>query len=439
MDVPAALSPSKEERSHEPGLMIPKRFVLVASTFLLAVLLYVDRVCISAAKGPVTKDLGLSDQQFGWVLSAFALGYALLQTPTGALSDRLGPRWVLTAVVTLWSLFTGLTAAAWNFASMLVIRFLFGAGEAGAFPGMARAIFAWLPMKERGVATGVNFAGGRLGAAFALPVVAAMIERLGWKQSFVILMLIGFGWAGAWCLWFRDDPATHPRISAAEREYILTLRQSDSSGVARLPFPVMLQSGNMWLAMSQYFCSNFTFFFCLSWLFPYLKQKFNLGSVEAGWYSSAPFVAGALGNIAAGALVDWIYRRGRWKLSRQAPALAGFALAAAGLVMSVRMDTAAQAVLWLSLAIFGADMTLAPSWAFCTDIGRKDAGAVSGTMNMAGNIGSFVTSLAFPYLLRWTGGASMFFYVAAILNILAMGLWLFVHPEKALRSRAVPC
>src|SRR5688572_6406418 len=161
------------------GRMIPKRFLLVASTFLLAVLLYVDRVCISTAKGPVTKDLGLTDEQFGWILSAFALGYALLQTPTGALSDRFGPRRVLTAVVTLWSLFTGLTAASWNFVSMLVIRFLFGAGEAGAFPGMARAIFAWLPMKERGVATGVNFAGGRLGAAFAMPAVAAMIEWLG--------------------------------------------------------------------------------------------------------------------------------------------------------------------------------------------------------------------------------------------------------------------
>jgi ACS family glucarate transporter-like MFS transporter len=175
----------------------------------LALLLYIDRVCISTAKGPVTQELGLSDEQFGWILSAFALGYALLQTPTGALADRFGPRRVLTAVVTLWSLFTGLTAAAWNFGSMLVIRFLFGAGEAGAFPGMARAIFSWLPMKERGVATGVNFAGGRLGAAFAMPVVAGMIQRLGWKEMLVV-DAVGFVWAAVWYWWFRDDPATHP-------------------------------------------------------------------------------------------------------------------------------------------------------------------------------------------------------------------------------------
>lgn len=409
--------------------MIPKRFLLVVGTFALAVLLYVDRVCISTAKGPITQELGLSDKEFGWILSAFALGYALFQTPTGMLADRLGPRSILSVVVALWSLFTGLTATAWNLTSMLVIRFFFGAGEAGAFPGMARAIFAWLPMKERGVATGVNFAGGRLGAAFAMPVIAGMVDWLGWKQSFVVLMVIGFAWSVAWYWWFRDDPATHPRISPEERNYILEQRQPAAPGAAKLPFFVMLRSANMWLAMAQYFCSNFTFFFCLSWLFPYLKQTYNLGSVQAGWYSAAPFVAGALGNVAAGIIVDWIYRRGHWKLSRQVPAMVGFGLAALGLVVSLRMNTAGTAVFWLSIAIFGADMTLAPSWAFCTDIGRKDSGAVSGTMNMAGNIGSFVTSLAFPYLLAWTGAPTFFFYVAATLNVLAIVLWARVRPD----------
>jgi len=413
----------------------PKRFFLVFGTFLLAVLLYVDRVCISTAKGPITQALGLTDKQFGWILSAFALGYALLQTPTGALADRLGPRRVLTVVVTIWSLFTGATALAWNFISMLVIRFLFGAGEAGAFPGMARAIFAWIPMSERGTATGINFAGGRLGAAFAMPVVAGMIEWLGWKESFLVLMAIGFVWAGFWFWWFRDDPTQHPRLSETESNFILANRQkAPSTPRSPLTFLTMLGSRNMWLAMVQYFCSNFTFFFCLSWLFPYLKTTYNLGAVEAAWYSSAPFVAGALGNITAGLIVDGIYRSGRWKLSRQAPAIMGFLLAAFGLVVSSRMDTAAGAVFWLSVAIFGADMTLAPSWAFCTDIGRQNSGAVSGTMNMAGNIGSFVTSLAFPYLLAWTGTSTVFFYVAAGLNLMAAGLWRMVRPDHPLEA-----
>src|SRR5688572_1170936 len=130
---------------------VPRRAWVVGATFLLAFLLYVDRVCISTAKAPIVAELELSDAQFGWVLSAFAFGYALLQSPSGALADRHGARKILAAVVTFWSLFTGLTAMAWNFASMLVVRFLFGAGEAGAFPGMARAVYSWIPVRERGL------------------------------------------------------------------------------------------------------------------------------------------------------------------------------------------------------------------------------------------------------------------------------------------------
>jgi ACS family glucarate transporter-like MFS transporter len=416
--------------------MIPTRYLLVFGTFLLAVLLYVDRVCISTAQGPITRDLNLTDTEFGWALSAFALGYALWQTPTGMLSDRFGPRLILAAVVIIWSIFTGLTGAVTGFVALLVVRFLFGAGEAGAFPGMARAIYSWIPMRERGIAQGINFSGGRLGAAFALPGVAAMVEAFGWRTSFLILMLIGFGWAVPWFLWFRDDPTRHRGISEGELELILTTRQP--MGASHKPQPLsaktLFGSGNLWLLMAQYFAGNFTFFFCLSWLFPYLKRTYELDSISAGWYAAAPFVAGALGNICAGALVDRIYRRGHWQRSRQAPAMLGFALAAAGLLASVRMDSAAGSVACLSVAIFGADMTLSPSWAVCVDIGRDHSGAVSGTMNMAGNLGSFVTALAFPYLLQWTGSHVAFFYVAAALNVLSIALWMRVRPDQPLEG-----
>lgn len=413
--------------------MIAQRHLLVAGTFLLAVLLYVDRICISTAQAQITSEVRLTDKEFGWVLSAFALGYALFQTPAGQLADRFGPRRVLTCVVTLWSMFTGITATAASFTSLLVIRFLFGAGEAGGFPGIARATFSWIPMAERGTVQGINFSGGRLGAAFALPVVAWWVETIGWRETFYLLMAIGFVWAAGWYRWFRDDPSEHPGLSRAELELIHQQRQEASVGAASnqpLLRQVLFGSRNLWLAMAQYFSSNFTFFFCLTWLFPHLKQTYQLTSLAAGWYASAPLLAGALGNLVAGWLVDRIYRHGHWKLSRQAPAMAGFALAAIGLVASVYMQSALGAVFWLSVAIFGADMTLSPSWSFCIDIGRERAGAVSGTMNMAGNIGSFVTSLAFPYLLAWTGSAKVFFFVGAGLNVLAIAAWWLIRLER---------
>jgi ACS family glucarate transporter-like MFS transporter len=349
----------------------------------------------------------------------------------------MGPRFVLSAVVTIWSGFTALTAAAQGFISMLVYRFLFGAGEAGAFPGCARAVYSWIPMSERGLMQGLMFSGARFGAAFTLPVVAWMVSRLGWRTSFVILGAVGVAWAVFWYWWFRDDPQGHPRISQSEKELILRTRQQALAGqeeTTKLTAGKLSRSVNVWLLMVQYFASNFTFFFCLTWLFPYLKTRYSLGMVEAGFYAAAPPLAGAFGNWTAGAVIDWVYRRGHWTASRRAPAIFGFILAAAGLLASMHMDSAPGAIVCLSVAVFGADMTIAPSWTVCIDIGRKHAGTVSGTMNMAGNLGSFVTALAFPYLLKWTGTHNAFFYAGAALSLAAIAAWLFTRPDRKLEE-----
>ena len=410
----------------------PRRYFMVIGTFLLALLLYVDRICISVAKDPISESLGLSDKQMGWVLAAFSLGYAFFQTPSGILADRFGPRKVLATIVTLWSTFTALTGAAWNFISLLTVRFLFGAGEAGAFPGMSRAIYSWIPLKERGLVTGINFSGSRLGAAFALPVVAWLINDYGWQFTFFLLGGIGVLWALAWYLFFRDTPEEHQGISEEEKELILSTRQEREASTTKekIHFGTLLKSKNMWLAMGQYFCSNFTFFFALTWLFPHIKSEYQLETVEAGFYTAVPLIFGAFGNWFSGWLIDRIFKNGNWDKSRVFPAALGFILAAVGLLGSIYMDSALGATLFLSLAIFGADMTLPPSWAFCVDIGKEHSGAVSGTMNMAGNIGAFITALLFPYLLDWTGSTTLFFIVGALLNGLAVLLWHNMKPQK---------
>jgi len=414
--------------------MVPKRYWLIFGTFLLSMLLYVDRACISTAKDAIRGDLGFTDAQWGWIMAVFGLGYALFQTPAGSAADRFGPRRLLTGVVAFWSLFTTLTGAAWNFTSMLVFRVLFGAGEAGAFPGCARAYYSWLPTSERGLAQGINFSGSRLGAAIAMPLVAWMIGQFGWRPAFIVLGLIGFFWAVFWFLWFRDEPMDHPKISVAECDLILGGRQQSPASSKRLTATALFGSRNMWLAMGQYICSNFTFYFAISWSFPYVKKTFELSSVEAGFYSAIPLVGGACGNWISGALVDAIYRRGRWKASRQIPAMFGFLLAAAGLVGTQYVDTAVGYSAFLTIAILGADMTLSPSWAFCIDIGRSNAGMVSGTMNMAGNLAAVATMLAFPYLQKWTGSTTPYFLTAAMLNVVAIGLWRLTRPETPLEE-----
>lgn len=433
---------------------MPKRYLFVLATFGLSVLLYVDRVCISVAKDSVAGDLGLTEKQMGWIFSAFTLGYALCQTPGGYLADRLGPRRVLSIIVAMWSLFTGLTAAAFNFVTMFVVRFLFGAGEAGAFPGMARAVYSWIPMRERGLVQGINFSGSRIGAAFALPVIAILIDGLalewvspsswlatgiGWRATFVLLMIIGMLWAVMWYRWFRDEPAEIASISPAELELIHAHRQTSRKPATSEPDqPTRVSGSNLGLLCGQYFASNFTFFFCLSWMFPTLKASYELSGLQAGLYASVPLLCGALGNWSSGYLIDAIYRRGNWVASRRIPAMIGFALATTGMLGSLFATTALSSSIWFSLSIFGADMTLSPSWSTCIDVGRERAGVISGTMNMAGNIGSFVTSLAFPYLAAWTiaGFPDLanpnipFFLIAALLNVAAIGMWTLIDPAE---------
>ncbi|KZS40942.1 MFS transporter [Aquimarina aggregata] len=410
----------------------PVRYRMVLGTFILSMIVLFDRILISVAKDPVASDLSLSDKEMGWGLSIFALGYALFQTPSGYLADKYGARKVLTVVVSIWSIFTAITGVVYNFFALLIVRFLFGVGEAGAFPGMARAIFKWIPVKERGLVHGINFSGGRIGAAIALPIVAWLINLVGWRMSFVILGGIGVLWALIWFWWYRDNPKNHKSMTIEELVIIDEGIQEKGKNKSPILFKRMFGSRTMWLLMIQYFCSNFTFFFCLTWLFPYLKAKYNLDVVEAGFYSSAPFIFGALGNWFSGWMVDFVYKKNKWGLSRKLPAIIGFTLATIGIIASVYMNEVNGAVIFISLAVFGADMTLSPSWSTCLDVGKEHSGTVSGTMNMAGNLGSFFTALAFPYMMAFAGSHTPFFFLAAGLNLIAIPIWLSIKPEKAL-------
>jgi len=411
--------------------IIPIRFILVASTFLLTVLLYVDRACISAAKGNISSDLGFSMTEFGWIMAVFTLGYALFQAPAGKLADLRGARGVIAGIVTAWSFLTALTGFAWNYTSMLVIRFLFGAGEAGAFPALSKVVYNWFPISERGIIQGINFSGSRIGAAFAMPLVAWMLHEIGWRHTFLVFGAFGILYGILWFSIFREKPEQVRYIGSEEVEYILKNRQQSNPGIKRtLPFSNILKSATMWKTMVQYICSNFTFYFSLTWMFPYIQERFQLGLIEAGFYTSIPLVAGAAGNWLAGILVDAIYRNGKWKLSRRLPAIAGFALSAIGMIMVTQVSSPALSITFMALAVFGADMTLSPSWAFCIDIGKENAGIVSGTMNMAGNLGAFVTIIAFPYLFKWTNQYEPFFIICAALSLVAVTMWLSMDPEK---------
>jgi len=397
------------------------RYLVIASLFVLSLITYIDRAAISSSKGVMAADLSLSDQAMGAVFSAFALGYAIAQIPSGWFADRFGPRLALSAVVTVWSLFTALTGAVRSLNVLLLIRFLFGIAEAGAFPGGARAIYNWLPVSARGIANGVMFSGTRLGAAFAFPLMAQLIEGWGWRNAFYLLALPGLLWALLWGVFFRNQPAEPPA------------REQSAAG-SQPTFGQVFRSKAMALNMFQYFSGNFTFFICLSWMLPYLQQRYELSLTEAAGYSAIPLVFGGTAQWAAGFLVDRLYNSKHRAWSRRLPAITGFVLAAGAISVVSLMESPFGAVVCFAVATFGADMTISPSWAYCIDIGGKNSGAVSGSMNMVGNFGSFVSANAFPFLFRLTGGAFTYFAIAALLNVISIACWARMRPGMIMEA-----
>jgi len=384
----------------------------------------------------------------GLVLGIFAVGYALFQVPSGWIADKMGPRKALTLVVSVWSMFTALTGAARNAVQMLVLRFLFGVGEAGAFPGATQAFFRWLPAKDRGLAHGINFSGSRLGAALSLFLMPWLIARIGWRWTFAVNGLIGIIWATIWLLWFRDNPTDNPRINKEELDYIEKGRFGDFNAAVKSSFAEVFTSINMSLAMVQYFASNVTFFISLTWLPSYLKNQWP-DNPRAIYFSAAPLIFAAFANWIAGSMVTGLYKKGYHVGSRRATAIVGFSLGVIGLILAMQarslafLDTDRAQLYWFvfcfALATFGVDMTLSPSWAFCNDIGGANSGAVSGSMNMVGNIGAALSAITFPLLQnKETGSANTFFVLAAGLNFVAIVTWCFMNPKRMSDKRLSP-
>jgi ACS family glucarate transporter-like MFS transporter len=416
--------------------MSRQRFVLISILFFHSVNTYMDRACIASAVDYIKKDLSISGKLMGLVLGIFAVGYALFQVPSGWIADKLGPRKALTIVVSVWSVFTALTGAARSAVQMLVLRFLFGVGEAGAFPGAAQAFFRWLPVKDRGLAHGINFSGSRLGAAFSLFLMPWLIMQIGWRWTFGVNGLIGIIWATVWLLWFRDNPKDNPKVNEEELDYIEKGRVSDLTATVKASFAEVFTSLNMSLAMLQYFCSNVTFFISLTWLPSYLKNQWP-DNPRAIYFSAVPLIFAAFANWIAGSMVTGLYKKGYHVGSRRVTAIVGFSLGVIGLILAMQarnldfLATDDAQLYWFvfcfALATFGVDMTLSPSWAFCNDIGGANSGAVSGSMNMVGNIGAALSAITFPLLQNEeTGSANTFFMLAAGLNFVAI----VGHPDS---------
>jgi ACS family glucarate transporter-like MFS transporter len=397
--------------------------------FLLAVVTYLDRVCISVAAPFMMTDLHLTVLQMSVVFSAFTLAYSLFEIPSGWLGDTRGPRRVLTRIVLWWSAFTALTGAAQGLRSLVSIRFLFGAGEAGAFPNMARAFSHWFPARERGQANGVLFLGSRVGGMLSAPVVLVLVTRYGWRASFAALGSLGVVWALWWYVWYRDRPGEHPGVNPAELAWIEQDGAAQVHGRA-VPWRAFARSRNLYAIGAMYFAYGYGLYFYFTWLPTYLIQVLGFSAIGGGLFASLPFLLAGLANVAGGWVTDRLARSSGLLAARSRLGFVSF-LTCALLVMASTL--AAQPVakaLLLALALGSVDFALSACWAVCLDIGASHAGVVTGYMNTVGNLGGLLTPLVFGYAVDRLGSWTLPFVITAIVYAMGALAWLFIDPRR---------
>jgi sugar phosphate permease len=408
-----------------------KRHVVLWLTVLAYLITYMDRVVISTAAPSIQAEFGFSLVTMGWIFASFQIAYAVFQIPGGWLGDRFGPRRALTGVVLWWSVFTAATAGTWNAASMMVSRFLFGMGEAGAFPIATRSLSRWMLPSERGWAQGVTHAGARLGGAVTPLFVALLIVQFGWRMPFLLFALIGVAWAALWFWYYRDTPREHSGVNEAEREMI---EAAVGGGKVRtsVPWRKLLSNPQLWLLSSMYFCYAYCINIFLTWFPKYLHDARGYDLAMMGLFASMPLMAGVLGDLAGGWVSDLMLKRGAGlKMSRRVVAVIGFLVAAVMIPLAASADNPMVSIGFFCIALFGLELTVGVSWAVTLDIGGEFAGSVSAVMNTLGNIGAAIAAVITGYIVVASGWFAAFSVLAA-LSLVAALLFLVIDASKLL-------
>lgn len=406
------------------------RHVVLIMLALLSIITYTDRLCISVAAEPMQKALGLTDIEWNWVLSAFLVGYGLFEIPSGGLGDRWGQRKVLTRIVAWWSAFTILTGVATNYWALIFTRFLFGAGEAGAYPNASGCIGRWFPLHERARAQGIVWGSSRIGGALTPLLVMPLLKTWHWQMPFFVFGAIGFVWAAAWFIWFRDDPAAHSSVSPEERAEIAA-GGHDHVSHSEIPWGRLISSPQLWLIMAMYWFYVFGCIFFMLNLPKFLKVGRSFTDDEMKYCVSLGFAAGAIGNLIGGYLSDHLSRRFGLRAGRNLIGAASMALT--GLLVLAMAFTQDKLLSAIELIVaFGImDGMLPAAWALCLDVGKKYAGAVSGSMNMAGQASGAISTALYGYLTTAYGyNVPLLIYVGTF--AVSAVLFLLIDPTRQL-------
>jgi len=397
---------------------------------LLGAITYLDRVAISVA-GPRMQDaLHISPTGWGWVVGVFTLSYGIFEIPTGRMGDRIGARKVLTRVVLWWSAFTALTGLTSNYFLLLLTRFCFGIGEAGAIPNIGVSLSRWFPVTERARAMGCVLMFMQAGGALAPLIIVPIQLHYGWRTSFYLLGVIGVVWCVAWYRWYRDTPAEKDGVTTSEIEEIGTASFANNH---KMPWSLILRSGNLRAMLVVGFGYVFALYFFISWLHTFLVK--GRGFTEGDLLlSTAPGLLGAAGNLCGGFVSDALVKRMGLKWGRRSIGLIGLSVATVCTVATIMTTNKFATLLLLGLVYAGMTFQQTVIITVALDVGKKYVGGIMGIFNTMCQVGAFLFSVSFGYFVTWFGSYDLALIpVACMLGMGALA-WLRIDATEELIS-----
>lgn len=469
MNAPAAAPPvAPSESNGSAQNPTHTRYWVIVFAVALAVIQYIDRVCISKAAPSMQAELSLTKDDMGTIFSSFTLAYALFEIPGGWLGDRFGPRKILLRVVCWWSVFTAATGwSAWIastlkvgdaaiylgfadrttslqiacFATLVAVRFLFGAGEAGCFPNITRAFMNWLLPHERVRAQSVLWLCARWGGAVTPVLLSIVLQWVTWQNSFVLFGGLGLIWAALFFVWFRDDPKDHPGVSAAEKK-LLAPNAAFAHGHGKVPWGVFLSSRTAWLLWLQYACLSYVWYFYVTWLPTFIKESYGTtrSDIVQSLLAGVPLFCGGIGSFFSGFVAARLSKVvGGMANTRKILSVGGFVCMGISIFMAAHLTQPEAVLASFGAASFFGDLAMPCSWGTCMDIGGRFAGTLSGSMNMMGNLGGALSSKALVYILRFAHNDWRWvFYSYAITCVAGAVSWMLIDTETPLDGRPAP-
>lgn len=411
-----------------------KRHGVLGLLAALSVITFIDRMAIAVTGPAIQKDLGITPSQWGWVLGAYTIAYAVFEVPSGAIGDRYGYRKELTRITVWWSFFTAITAACHNFWQIAAARFMFGLGAAGAYPNMSGVLYRWFPKRERARGQGVIWAASRLGGALAPLLLVPLNVHFGWKIVFIVLGLVGFVWAFVWWRLYHDRPADHPGITAEE---VAEIGDDEGAGHAGTPWGKLLRLPQLWLISIAYCFYAFGSWFYFGWFTQWLVNGRGFNQTEITFYAAIPFLLGIVSNLIGGVLSDRLGARIGAKVAYRVITSVCLTITAL-LLLAMSVTTGKLAVVILAATSFAVmDLMLPSAWAMCMSIGGRYGGTATGFMNMLGNLGGFVCTVATGYIIAGTGSYDLPVQGIAVMVLIAAGLFALIDSSKGFDHKSM--